>query len=102
MNLFSKLEINQIVDLVGLSVLPKLCLIESVLLLDKNSKPESHLKIYSPVVMNVVMDVMEDTPMLLGNIGLKLVLLLEIYIILPLLGVNHILSNLVIIMLMDH
>jgi hypothetical protein len=51
--------------------------------------------------MNAEMDVTEDTPKLLGNIGLKLVLLPEIYIIPPPLGVNHILSNLVIIMLMD-
>lgn len=37
---------------------------------------------------NVETDVMEDTLKLLGNIGLKLVLLLEIYITLLLLGVK--------------
>lgn len=41
---FSKLEINQIVDHVGLSELLKLCLTESVLLLTKPFKLEFHLK----------------------------------------------------------
>jgi len=40
-----KSEINPLVDLVGLSELLKPCPIESVLLQDKKTKPESHLKI---------------------------------------------------------
>jgi hypothetical protein len=90
-NLFLKLEINPIVDLVGLLELLKLCQIESVLLQDKNYKLESQLKIYLLVAMSVEMDAMEDILNMLGNIGLKLELLLEICIML-LIGVNHILS----------
>lgn len=40
-----KLEINPLVDLVGLTEPSKLCPIDSVLLLVKKSKPDSPLKI---------------------------------------------------------
>jgi hypothetical protein len=40
-----KLEINLLVDLVGLTELSKLCPIDSVLLPAKKSKPDSPLKI---------------------------------------------------------
>lgn len=63
-----KSEINPLVDLVGLSEPSKPCPIDSVSLLDKPTKPESHLKIYLPVVHLVEMVAPEDSLQLLGNI----------------------------------
>lgn len=79
MNLSSKLEIKQIVDLAGPSEQLKPCQTESVLLLDKNYKPEFPLKTLFLAVIPAETDVMVDTLMLLGISGLKMVLLLEIY-----------------------
>lgn len=100
-NQLEKLEINQLADHVGLLELLKLSVIESVLLQDKNYKPESQLLIYLLVVQNVEMDVTEDIHQLLGHISNQLELLLEDYmeIIVP---VYHIHSNHVNIMLLDH
>jgi len=100
-NLSSKSEINLTVDLVGLSELLKLCLIESVSLPTKPFKLESQLKIYSLVVMNVEMDVTEDIPKLPGNTGHTPVLSLEIYTMLLINGANPTLLKLVTTTLMD-
>lgn len=72
-----KSEINLTVVLVGLLDLLKLCLIEFVLVLDKNYKPEFLVKIYYLVVEDyllVVWGVMEDILKELMLISLKLVL----------------------------
>lgn len=72
MNLLEKSETKPTVDLVGLLDLLKLCLIESVSVLDKPNKPKSLLKIYYPVVevfSPVDKDVTEDTPKELGTIS---------------------------------
>jgi len=63
-----KLEINLLVDPVGLSEPLKLCPIESVLLLDKKIKLESLLKTYFHVVVHVDPDVEEVIHHLLGII----------------------------------
>lgn len=78
-----KSEINLLVDLVGLSELLKLCLIDSVLLLDKKTKPKSHLKIYYPVVHLVEMVVVEVIHLLLGIIIKTLDSSLEISMVIP-------------------
>lgn len=77
-------------DHVGLWELLKLCLIESVLLPIKLFKLEFLLKIWHHVVTLVEMDATEDILMLLGNTGVKLDLLPEIYTMLPT-GANHML-----------
>jgi len=82
-NLFSKLEIKPTVVLAGLLELLKLCPIEFASLLEVNSKQEFLLKILFLAAILAEMDATEDTLMPLGNIGLTLVLLLEIYTTLP-------------------
>jgi len=79
-NQLEKLEINHLVEVVGHLELLKLSVTESVLLLDKNFKPESQLLIYLHVVLNVEMDVTEDIQKLHGNISKKLELLPEDFI----------------------
>lgn len=74
MNLSKKLEINLTVDLVGPLEPLKPFLIDSVLLLDKKTKPKSLLKTYYLVVevfSLVEMDVTEDTPLEPGTTTLK-------------------------------
>lgn len=100
-NLLKKSETNLLVEVVGLSVPLKQCLIECVLLLINKFKPESQLKIYSHAAVvsshNVVMVAMEDILQVLGHIGNKLVLLLVIsMVMMP--GANHTNSHHVLIM----
>eukprot|EP00178_Gracilaria_changii_P025652 TRINITY_DN78983_c0_g1_i1.p2 TRINITY_DN78983_c0_g1~~TRINITY_DN78983_c0_g1_i1.p2 ORF type:complete len:100 (-),score=10.04 TRINITY_DN78983_c0_g1_i1:533-832(-) len=73
-NLLKKLEINLLVVLVGLSVLPQLCLIEYVLLLDRKIREEFHQKTLWNVVIIVVMVVMVVIYINLGIIGKREVL----------------------------
>lgn len=97
-NLSKKSEINLLVVVVGLSELPKLCLIECVLLQTNKFKLESQLKIFSHVVdLVAVWDVMEVILLLLGVIGTDMVLLPVIFMVI-LNGVNHTNSHLVLIM----
>jgi len=100
-NLSKKLETKLIAVHVGLSVLLKLCLIESVLLPTKLYKPESLQMIYFLAVdfSPVVWDAMEVILQVLGDTGLMMVLLLEIYTEITA-GVNLTLFHPVTIMLM--
>lgn len=82
-NQSKKSEINLLVDPVGLSEPLKLCLIESVLLLDKKIKPEFQLKIYYLVVLHVEVDVVEVIHQLLGLIINQPDLLPVIFIKIP-------------------
>lgn len=83
---------------VGLLVLPKLCLIECVLPQTNKFKPEFQRKIsFLAVDFNVEWVAMEVILQLLGIIGKILVLLLVIFIMMTL-GVNHTNSLLVLIM----
>jgi hypothetical protein len=68
-NPFKKSEINLLVDPVGLSELLNPCLIEFVLLQDKNYKQESLQKMYLLAAQLVDKDVMEEILMELGNIS---------------------------------
>jgi len=84
---------------VGHLELLKLCQIVYVLPRDKLTKPEFQLKIYYHVVGNVVMDVVEVSHLLLGNIMKILVSLQVIFMeIIP--GVNLIAWLLVLIILL--
>lgn len=95
-----KLEINQTADHAGLSELLNPSLTESALLTIKLKTQEFLKKIYShAVVSGAVKDATEDIHQVPGHGGKILVLSLEIYTT-SILGVNHMLSLHVIIMLM--
>lgn len=64
--LLEKSETNQLVDLVGLSELSKLSVIEFVSLLDKKHKPEFLPPIYFHAALTVEMVVTEDIQVLPG------------------------------------
>lgn len=74
-----KSEINPLVDHAGLSELLKLCPIDSVLVLDKKTKPDSQPKIWTPVVHLVETGVVEVIHHLLGLIIKTPDLYLEIF-----------------------